>query len=206
MNNLKQAFDKIIDSKLGLEAFLILYCLSKNNKQLLQSYTNQCKKINTEIFKKLIDDDYLKVINGDLNKIYWELLSLTEKGAEILQKMETPMEETKSLMSDSNFEEFRKFYPSVVKSGFRTRRLHSDLKRSKDFYDKLLMETTHDILCKAAKLYHNEMIRSNSEFYMQNLPTWLNQKNYKQYLEEINNLKNKEITTQTNDFTNLEAI
>ena len=84
------------------------------------------------------------------------------------------------------------------------RRLHGNLKRAKELYNKLLLETTHDILCKAAKLYHQEKIRANSEMYMQDLSVWLNQKNYLLYVDDITN-------NDSNDYnmgkiTNVDAI
>ena len=204
MNNILD-IDKIIDNKLGLEAYLILYCLYTKNKQLIQTYTNQCKKINTEIFNELIEANYISMNNSKDNKIYYELLSLTEQGALIAKKCLSPyVVKPNSLISEHNFEDFKHYYPSSVKEGVKSRKLHGDLRRCRISYDKLLLETTHDVLCKCAKLYHNEMIRSNSEYYMQNLVTWLNQANYKQYLEEANKIDNKD--NNTIEHTNIDAI
>jgi hypothetical protein len=201
-DTLKKLLNSIINTKISLEEFLILYCLYSKNKELLINYVSNCKKINTDIFKKLKDEDYIIINDFKDNNIYYELLSLTENGLQQVLKVVSEVT-LNSHISENNFEEFRKFYPSVVKDGFRTRRLHNDLKRSKNSYDKLLLETTHDILCKSAKLYHNEMIKSNSEYYMQNLSTWLNQANYKQYLDTINNNNNNKIN---NPETNVESI
>ncbi len=93
------------------------------------------------------------------------------------------------LISEHNFEDFRTFYPMRVKDGFISRPLHGNLKKCRSLYDKLLMETTHDLLCKCAKLYYEEKYNSNSLKYMQNLETWLNQKNYLLYIEDAKQLK-----------------
>ncbi len=200
MNN-QIDINKIIENKIGLEAYLILYSLYTNNKQIITNYTQSCKKINTEIFRKLEEDNFITINNEVDEKIYYELLSLTEHGSELVQGCLHQGAKKHSHILENNFEEFRKSYPLIVKNGINTRRLHTDLKRSKSSYDKLLLETTHDILCKSAKLYHNEMIKSGSEYYMQNLSTWLNQANYKQYLEEAikTNQIDNNITDQSED-------
>ena len=46
------------------------------------------------------------------------------------------------------------------------------------------METTHDILCKTAQLYTQEQFKSG-QIYMQSLETWLFQKNYTQFLQDL---------------------
>lgn len=170
----------LISTKLGFEAYFVLYCVYNKNKSLITQYTNQCKKINTDVFKSLEFDGYININVTSTDKIYYELISLTDSGKALL-------ENTLPNKSEKEFDDFRKCYPHVVKSGLEIRRLHGDLTRCRNLYNKLLLETTHDILCKCAKTYHNEKITSNSEIYMQNLSTWLQQKNYLQY---INNLEN----------------
>ena len=98
---------------------------------------------------------------------------------------------------EKQFGEFRKCYPLSVKSGNQVRRLQGNLKRCRQLYEKVLMETTHEILCKCAELYTQEKYRTNSQMYIQNLETWLHQRNYEQYLEDID-----KTTTFTNPNTN----
>lgn len=205
MTNFKQLVYKAIDLNLGFEALFVLYCLNCKDKQLLLDYTSKCKKINTDIFLELKDKGYISIFNLPDNKVYYELLSLTETGVEIIQNY-LNSNESNNLISEDNFEDFRKYYPSIVKSGNKTRRLHLDLKRSKISYDKLLMETTHDLLCKCAKLYHNEMIKSNSEYYMQALPTWLSQGNYRAYLEEAKKIQKNTQEITVKQSTNIDRI
>lgn len=178
MNNYDVNIKTILESKLGFEAHFVLYCIHNKTKDLIVQYTNQCKKINTDIFKSLESDGYLNITTTDTDKIYFELLSLTDKGQCLIASVRT-------LTSEKQFEEFKTFYPNKVKNGVEIRRLHGNLRKCKTSYEKLLLETSHDILCKCAKLYHNEKIRSNSEIYMQNLETWLNQKNYLQYVDDV---------------------
>ena len=187
MNNFNINIKTIIDLQLSFEEYFVLYCIHTNNKQLITSYTHNCKKIKTYVFIDLETNGYINIADRLDNNIYFELLSLTDKGKSLLSSC-SPSE------SEHSFEEFRKFYPSIVKQGVETRRLHGNLKKCKGAYEKLLLETTHEILCKCAQLYHKEKIRSNSVIYMQNLETWLNQANYKQYLQDI---KQVELITNT---------
>jgi|GEM_PF-5056032 hypothetical protein len=199
MNSLLINVDKIIEEGIGLEAYFIIHCIYTNDKDLLFDYVNKCKKINTNVFLQLESDGYILIKDRKSDNIYYELLSLTDRGNQVA------LYALKSLSpkSESNFDEFRQCYPNRVKKGAGTRPLHTDLKRCKSLYDKLLMETTHSILCKCAKLCHNEAIRSNSEEYMQNLPTWLHQRNYMIYADECENLNIDESNSQ---ITNLDAI
>lgn len=199
-NECKIDINKVIESGLGLEAYLILYCVKTNDKNLISSYTRKCKKINTEIFKDLEAKGLLNIKWNDINQIHFELLSLTSQGETLLQP-EVPIKSViDQKVYDENLEkqfgEFLKIYPTSVKNGFSTRRLHGNRSKCKKLYEKLLMETTHDVLCKAAKLYVQEKYRSGSQMYIQALETWLNQKNYEQYLEDIENTTN--FTTDEN--------
>lgn len=211
--------DKLIEYKLAFEELFVLYCLFISNKKLITSYVNSSKKIDTGIFKSL-EQKNLIIIDKTLDtqgKIYFELLSLTEKGKDIVLSVvkhegnpsiagQTSIISTvKSPISVNNFEEFRACYPSkVMRGNVVLRRLHGNLKKCKATYEKLLLETTHDMLCKCAKVYHNEKKKSNSEEYMQNLETWLNQKNYLLYIDEAKKLDN--MNNQEEGESNLDAI
>jgi hypothetical protein len=178
--NFEVNINTLIEKKIGFEAYFVLYCLYTNDPVLLSSYIVNCKKLPTELYEKLSVDGYVTYTMKD-GKIFFELLSLTALGKSLFANR-NPKE------ADSQFDDFRKHYPSSVKVPGRTvpRRLHSDLARCRKLYKALMMETTHEILCKAADLYHYEKQKANSEHFMQDLATWLHQKNYQQYLEDIN--------------------
>ena len=186
--------NNVIESGLGLEAYLILYCVKTNNNNLISSYTRKCKKINTEIFKDLEAKGLLNIKWNDSNQIHFSLLSLTSRADELLQPyvLAKSVDSVKTIDEnlEKQFGEFLTIYPKSVKDGLTTRRLHGNLSKCKKLYEKLLMETTHDVLCKAAKLYVEEKYRSRSQMFIQALETWLNQKNYQQYLEDIEKISN----------------
>lgn len=180
----------LIKQKLGFEAYFILHCISTNDEDLMLSYIQNCKQINTDIFKQLQKDGLINIEENKEGKIYFKLLSLTNNS------LERSFGPTPTIDLEKQFGEFRAFYPSNVKQGLTTRRLHGNLSKCKKLYEKLLMETTHEILCKCADLYTQEKFKTGNQIYMQNLETWLNQKNYEQYLDDIKKTTN--FTTITN--------
>lgn len=167
--------EKLVQYKVGLEAYFVLYCLNENKEKELITYAQNCRKIPTSTFEELEKQGYI-VINTALmtdNKITYNVLKLTSLGKEIFTVRNI----------DVIFEEFRTFYPKKTPDG---RTLHLDLKRCKSLYKKIIgnNEQMHETLCGCAKAYHEEKRRSSSESYMQNLASWLHQENYKQYIEE----------------------
>ena len=191
---IKQFIQKVINLNIGFESFFVLYCLYHKDKTLIYEYVTKCKKINTEIFKSLESDGYLLIDDPEqTNKITFELLSLTEKGFNLIRLNDMVLSDPATHNSVSNFEGFRKFYPTLVKDGLKERRLQGNVKRCKALYDKLLAETTHDILCKCAEIYTNIHKKSGDSIYMQNLETWLNQKTYQLYLEDVEKETNNQV-------------
>lgn len=202
MTEFKVDMDILYANNIGFEAYFILYCLYTNEKQLLVSYVIKCKKINTDIFKELESKGFINIKADAHEIISYELLSLTDKGRNIVIYSHNDPSDQLPKKSESNFEEFRTFYPMRVKEGFKTRTLQGNLKGCRKTYDKLLMETTHDLLCKCAKLYIDEKFRAGDQWYIQNLETWLNQRNYLQYIEDAKQLElttNNTIKDQSED-------
>lgn len=182
----------LIAHKMGFESYFVLHCIATKNEALMLSYTRNCKLIDTTVFRQLEKNNYITIDGEKEGKIYFKLLSLASFGEEILRDSITPID------LEKQFGEFRACYPSSVKSGLTSRRLHGNLSKCKKLYEKLLMETTHEILCKCAELYTQEKFKTGNQIYMQNLETWLNQKNYEQYLDDVEKTTN--FTTNT-DFT-----
>lgn len=219
MTKLSVNLDRLMENKLTLNEYFVLYCVYIQDKTLITSYVKFCNKIDTGTFNSLEAKGFIIIDKSfeTFGKVYFELLSLTEEGKNIVLSVSDSSCNSGLGCSDEksgvattpksvgNFEEFRTFYPSrVMRGSVVLRRLHSNLKKCKATYEKLLLETTHDILCKCAKAYHNEKRRSNSEEYMQNLETWLNQRNYLQYLDEVKGLENTD--NQEEGGSNLDAI
>lgn len=183
-------WEYLLNNNLSLEAYLILYSIKTNDVNLISSYTKKCKKISTEVFNDLEKRQYISIERNGTDQIFFENLSLAINGQSLPSETVVPLLEDSKISKkevEKQFGEFRQCYPMSVKvEGGIPRRLQGNLNVCRQLYEKLLMETSHEILCKAAKLYTDEKYRSRSERYMQNLETWLRQKNYQQYLEDIN--------------------
>lgn len=169
-------FEKLVEYKIGVEAYFILYCLEYNKHKEILSYVKNCKKISLSVFEELEQKNYI-IINRAMtvdDKITFEALKITKEGKQLFT--------VKNI--DVMFDEFRLHYPRKTMDG---RTLHLDLKRCKTLYKKIVGndEQMHETLCKCAKAYHEEKKRSGSENYMQNLATWLYQENYKQYIDDV---------------------
>ncbi len=185
----KEHIKSLIDYNLSQDGFLILYCLYTKNEYLIKDYTSNCSKIDSGIFTELEQKKLLNISNKS-DHILYEFLSLTKEGHDLIKLLlERSKHSSESIIPSSealvgNFDDFRNYYPKVVKDGRKIRRLHGDLRRCRKSYEKLLQETTHEVLCKSAKLYHEESKRSNSEYYMKSLEAWLNQSMYTVFEEE----------------------
>lgn len=172
------SINKAIENSLTLEEYFIIYALFHNAEDILIAYTKK-NKINTVIFENLKLKGYINYKDEHKNELYFELLSLTDFG---LLVFNNPLDK-----SEYNFESFRKIYPTKVTDNFIVRRLHGNLAKCKKLYEKLLLETTDYNLSRCLKLYVDEQLKNNNGIYMKNLETWLSQKLYKNYIDDLEN-------------------
>lgn len=182
--------DYLLSNKLSMEEYLILYSIATKNKRLISDYVKECNKIGTSVFKNLEERGFIQIKNNKDDKIFFELLSLTSSVDNFEKclshvKLEYDTEQNHNQDLEKQFGEFLQIYPKKVTDGIRKRPLHQNLAKCKKLYEKLLMETTHEILCKTAEIYVREKFESRSQMFIQLLETWLNQKNYLQYVDEI---------------------
>lgn len=183
-------FESLIFNKLTFEEYFILWCLHYKNDTLLLKYVQNCRQIPTEIFNKLENKHFI-LINRDLDslEITFNSLKITNSGIDLF----------KIQSFDTQFKELRESYPMEVGNTRLKRRLHSDLKRCRTLYKKILDDnpSLHSLICKCARLYHEEKKRSNSEMYMQSFVTWLHQQNYEQYMQDA---INENVETDDNNY------
>jgi len=183
MNNIN--INTIIELKLGLEEYFVLFCVYNNQEELLKNYTNNCKKIDNEIFNSLKSKELLTINSNIDNKIYFENLFITDKGIELVNKYN----HFNDTNNKNDFEDFLKYYPKeVIGINGHKRKLHLNKSKCKKLYHSSLLEVTHEQLCKCAQAYFKEKERTNSLPFTHLLATWLHQKNYEAYLEDIDNL------------------
>lgn len=195
----------LISLELGFEAYFVLYCLYKKDDSLMLSYIRSCKKINTEIFKELESNEYLKINYAkEDDKIYFHNLILLDKGKLIFEQNQKNkvLPSSELLATDDSgirkFDEFRNNYPKIIKkNGKIFRRTHTNLKRCLRLYNEILSEgITHEDLCRCARLYIKEKKDTNSEEFIQLLETWLHKRIYETYIDEIEHV----ITKDHNNF------
>lgn len=174
--------DILLSKGLSFEAYFIIWCVYTKDETLILEYIRKCRKIPTEIFDLLEEQQFITIKRQELkdNKVTFSSLNVTSLGVDLFKIQDF----------DRLFEELKSAYPITVGDKLNKRRLHTDLKRCKALYKKIINNDLelHNNICKAAVLCHQEKLKTNSEIYMQNLATWLHQENYNQYLEEAKSL------------------
>lgn len=166
--------DFLISNRLSFEAYFLLWCINSNNYSLLLEYTRNCRKIPTEIFLELKDRELITISKEALESkvITFNSVKITDLGSGIfIQDI------------DGLYDEFNKCYPSSTSGG---RKLKGNKAKCKTLYKKIVRsnKSKHELLCKCAKLYHQDLKQSGREEFMQNLETWLRQGNYELYIDE----------------------
>lgn len=187
MSKFEVSINTLIKVKLSFEEYFVLYCIAKNDKDLLLSYNEHCNLIGIEVYNSLSEDGYINILQDDTGDVKFTKLSLTKEGKYLFEASNTIGPLADSVL----FDEFRNNYPSSVREGRKIRRLHGNIKKCRYLYNELLTEVSHEVLCKCARLYHRELKDGGQEMFMQSLETWLRQKNYLQYVDDVEETKSE---------------
>jgi hypothetical protein len=183
---------KVIESKLSLDEYFLLYCLYNNADELLEQYKKNVDFIGGQHFPLLESLGYIRTGN-----MYHNGIEITDAGRQIITQ--------RVKIKDSKFEEFRKSYPTMVKFGHKTRRLQGNLEVCEKLYSKILVDDkiTHETLCKCAKAYWNEQAKNDGGWFTKLMEGWLRQKLYKNYIDDIENIN---LNEKIDDINNLDVI
>lgn len=181
--------NKLYTNRLKFDDYFILFCLVHKDEELLMKYIDSCGRIETAIFHKLRDSKF--IILKDDNTILFKDIEVTEQ--------------TKNLFNISDDTEFEKLfkellltYPKSVKRLTGGKRpLHNDLTRCKKLYKIIIFDRVlsslninlHQKILLCIQKYHNDHRRDNKEEFMQLLVTFLFQRTWEQYLEEVIDVK-----------------
>jgi len=185
IETIKINIKKLIESGLTIESYFILECIYRDDNDSLESYVENCGKIDKSCFIDLIQKSYLMPIIGD---VIFSKLKLTPKALNTLGY-------TKFLDHERFFKELKEVYPR--KAGKRS--LHQDLSGVKKKYKSIVdSEEMHIVILNCIRLYIKELKDTNRLEYIQLLPTFINQRNYEQYLEEASNITDNEETVDYN--------
>ncbi len=178
--------EKLIKHSLNLEGYFILYSLYNQREDLLESYVKKVNKIPSNIFNRLVTDGWLNY-SGDKVDISYNLdnIELTERfSKEILMVISN-----KGLTFDEYFQQLREHFP--VKAGNSDRRLHGDLVRCKNLYKTTIVkngridEELHSVILQCVNFEINLRTKNKSLDYFQLLATWLSQRTWELYKEDV---------------------
>jgi hypothetical protein len=173
---------KLYTNKLKLEEWFILYCLVNKEEEILVKYVQSCGPIDTEVFYNLRNSGFI-VLKDALNCTFNSII-VTEITKNLFNVQD-------SALFDTLFRELLSTYPSSVKriTG-GTRRLHNDLVRCKKLYKSCLVNNSIDIelhkkILLCVQLYYREHLKDNKQEFMQLLATFLSQRTWEQYINEV---------------------
>jgi len=172
-DNITINIEKMISSGVLIESHFVLDCVLKSKKDVLSKYLEKCGKISTSAINQLMNNAYIEEI--DLNeKITFDKFIITEKGLKYFDK--------EKVNHDELFDEFKGLFPKKTPQG---RRLHLDPDASRKKYKAIVDSIeTHNTIIKCLKLEINDRTKTANLDFMNSMPVWLNQKNYKVYLDE----------------------
>ena len=162
---------KLLDSGLLIEAYFLLECISKSDREYLEMYVDKCGKVSRLAVEQLLSKGYIDSIPENIT---FSAIRLTEKSVKFLGN--------NALDHDRFFKELRDSYLKKTPDG---RPLQTNIESCKKKYrDIVKSEETHTTILKCIKL-HFEYLRVNNKLeFAQALPAFLNQKNYESYWED----------------------
>ena len=190
--------NKLYANKLKIEDWFILFCLVHNDEEMLMKYITTCGRIETSIFQRLRNSGFI-ILKDELNILFNEI-EVTEQ--------------TKNLFNVSDnkefeiaFKELLSTYPKSVKRVTGgTRPLHNDLQRCKKLYKLTLVDrvssslntTLHRKIILCVQKYYRDHLKDNKQEFMQLLATFLSQRTWEQYLEDVSDIQ--ELPKDTRNF------
>lgn len=177
--------NKLYTNKLKIEEWFILYCLVNKEEEILVKYVSNCGTINSHVFYNLRDSGFI-VLKDALNCTF-DSISVTEITKNIFNVQD-------NAPFDVCFRELLSTYPNSVKriTG-GTRRLHNDLVRCKKLYKSCLVSNGIDIelhkkILLCVQKYYREHLKDNKQEFMQLLATFLSQRTWEQYINEVSKI------------------
>lgn len=201
IENISVDLNKLYTNKLKIEEWFILYCLVNKEEEILVNYVHNCGTISSQVFYNLRNSGFI-ILKDALNCTFDSII-VTEITKNLFNVQDTAF-------FDTLFKELLSTYPNSVKriTG-GTRRLHNDLVRCKTLYKKTIItgisvspnNTLHKKILLCVQLYYKEHLKDNKQEFMQLLATFLSQRTWEQYINEVSNI---EILTK--DTKNYDAI
>ena len=190
--------NKLYTNKIKIEDYFVLFCLVHNDEEMLMRYIATTGRIETLTFQRLRDSGFI-ILRDEINILFNEI-EVTEQ--------------TKNLFNVSDnkefeiaFKELLSTYPKSVKRVTGgTRPLHNDLQRCKKLYKLTLVDrvssslntTLHRKIILCVQKYYRDHLKDNKQEFMQLLATFLSQRTWEQYLEDVSNIQ--QLPKETRNF------
>lgn len=190
--------NKLYTNKIKIEDYFVLFCLVHNDEEMLMKYITTTGRIETLTFQRLRDSGFI-ILRDEINILFNEI-EVTEQ--------------TKNLFNVSDnkefeiaFKELLSTYPKSVKRVTGgTRPLHNDLQRCKKLYKLTLVDrvssslntTLHRKIILCVQKYYRDHLKDNKQEFMQLLATFLSQRTWEQYLEDVSDIQ--ELPKDTRNF------
>ena len=180
---MKIDIEKMMNFKLSAEGVFILDCLYNDNADVLEVYVKNIRKIRLEVFTSLEKEGWL-TNSTDTNVFTRPSIELTDKYQ--VEYLAIPKE--KEVTFEEAFIELRGKYPVKTES---KRRLQGNVDKCKVLYKKVIYQggrvnyKLHTKILSCIQLEINERVKNKSMEYFQMLVTWLNQKNWDLYMEDV---------------------
>lgn len=170
--------DSMLEHKLTFEDYFLLFCVKYSQKELVIKYVKSIKSYSEESIKNLSNNGFLTYLLDDDGLISFSSVKLTDKGNSLFK-------------NTGDFEvcyaELKQTYPK----SFSGRKLHLDNQRCIDLYKKTIVKngvidvSLHSKILKCIKAEVAERTRTGKMQFIQAFPTYLHQKNWEAYMEEI---------------------
>jgi len=188
--------NKLYANKLKIEDWFILFCLVYDNEEMLMKYITTCGRIETIIFQRLRNSGFI-ILKDELNILFNEI-KVTDQAKNLFNAQNNTVD------FEPLFKELLSTYPKSVKRVTGgTRPLHNDLQRCKKLYKSTILsiglvnKELHQKILLCVQKYYRDHLKDNKQEFMQLLATFLSQRTWEQYLEEV--VENKPIIKQSDD-------
>lgn len=199
IENISVDLNKLYANKIKLEDYFILYCLVNKEEDLLIKYTTNCGGIDTGVFQRLRNSSFI-ILTNEIN-ITFNSIKVTEQTKNLFNVQD-------NTHFDALFRELLSTYPKSVKriTG-GTRPLHNDLVRCKKLYKSTICSNSvsannlHQKILLCVQKYYRDHLKDNKQEFMQLLATFLSQRTWEQYMDDISNIQ-----VLTKDTKNYDAI
>lgn len=174
---------QLIANKLTFEEYFLLFCIKGSYKQVLIDYVKNIKKYDDETFEKLQEQGFLTYAQDSEGLILFSSLKLGDNSVKLFPKSNHSFEVC--------FAELLQTYPK----SYGERKLHLDKARCIDLYKKTIISNgevdinKHNLILECIKSYVESHRKFGKMQFLQALPTFLHQKNWEAYIDEIGNNK-----------------